>query len=254
MGKIRCGYGSEWHLLRYLGYHRDELSRQVLTLTGGELVRWLDFGYHPTYDRFNYDRELVGLEFIDDQEVREEWKAFWPAHGNSQNWDAVGEINYGDHNEWLLVEAKAHVREIESHCGATNQKSIAKINAALGKTMVAFSDLTASLEIWQKKYYQYANRLATLYFLMKECKTAIPARLLFIYFIGDQRDDAECPQSEGEWRFVVEDMEEKLGIDQERELYQRVEHLYIPVNPENEKQGEPQNFKFWSGWCCRMKS
>ena len=81
-----------------------------------------------------------------------------------------------------------------------------------------------------------------LYFLMKECKPAIPSRLLFIYFIGDQRDDAECPQSKEDWHLVVEDMEKKLGIDRERKLYQRVGHLYIPVNPENEKQAEPQNY------------
>ena len=29
MGKIGYTYGSEWHLLRYLGYHRNELNRQI---------------------------------------------------------------------------------------------------------------------------------------------------------------------------------------------------------------------------------
>lgn len=32
-------------------------------------------------------------------------------------------------------------------------------------------------------YYQAANRMATLYFVQRE---QIPARLLFIYFLGDQ--------------------------------------------------------------------
>ncbi len=235
MGRIGCGYGSEWHLLRYLGYHRKELSDRIIEMTGGESIRWLDFGYHQTDDRFNFDKELVGLEFISDPDARGHWKAFWPAHGNSQNWDAVGEITYKDQQrEWLLVEAKAHVKEIESHCGASNEKSLAKINAALERTMAAFSDQTSLLDIWKEKYYQYANRLATLYFLMKECKPAIPTRMLFIYFYGDKRRDAmNCPQSKEDWGKEIRGMEKTLGIEREGELHQRVKQLYLPVNPEN---------------------
>jgi len=231
MGKIGYGYGSEWHLLRYLGYHRDELSKRVLKETGGEWITWLDFGYNLAMAPLNYDRELVGLDFIHDAKVKRGWKAFWPQTGNAQNWDAVGKINYGDHEEWLLVEAKAHLGEVISHCGAKSEHSINKIKLAFEKTMRACCDCPMDVEYWLSPYYQFANRLAVLYFLMRECKPAIPARLLFIYFTGDQRIDVECPEKEDGWRPIVKAMEEKLGIDTRGDLYQRVKHLFIPVNP-----------------------
>ena len=231
MGKIGYGYGSEWHLLRYLGYHREELSNRVLEVTGGEGITWLDFGYNQTTAPLSYDRELVGLDFIQDAEVIRSWKAFWPQTGNAQNWDAVGKINFGDHEEWLLIEAKAHLGEVVSHCGAKSEKSIAKIRLACKKSMNVFCDRPMDVDYWLSPYYQFANRLAVLYFLMRECEPAIPANLLFIYFTGDQRKDGDCPKAEGEWQPVIKAVEEKLGIDTSGELYQRVEHLFISVNP-----------------------
>jgi hypothetical protein len=111
MGKIGYGYGSKWHLLRFLGYHREYFSKEVLKITGGKDISWLDFDFSKHYAHLNNDRELVGLEFIQNPKVREKWSEFWPQTGSSQNWDAVGKISYEDHEEWLLVEAKAHVGE-----------------------------------------------------------------------------------------------------------------------------------------------
>lgn len=179
---------------------------------------------------------MVGLDFIENDAVKDLWKTFWPQTGNAQNWDAVGKINYGDHEEWLLVEAKAHFGEVKSNCKAKSGESIAKIRIALEKAACAFCDRPMGVEDWLSPYYQYANRLAALYFLMRECKPAIPTRLLFIYFSGDQRKEGDCPKVEGEWQPVIKAMEEKLGIDTRGELYQRVEHLFVPVNP-NLKRG-----------------
>jgi hypothetical protein len=233
MGKIGYGYGSEWHLLRYLGYHRDELSGMVLKETGGEFITWLDFGYKQTAAPLNYDRELVGLDFIHDAEVIRLWKAFWPQTGNAQNWDAVGKIEFGNHEEWLLVEAKAHLYEVVSHCGAKSENSLDQIKLALEKTMRDFCDPPIKVENWLSPYYQYANRLAVLFFLMREVQPVIPARLLFIYFTGDQRKDEVCPKGKEEWQIVIEEMEERLGVNPVKELTQRVHHLFLPVNPEN---------------------
>jgi hypothetical protein len=231
MGKIGYGYGSEWHLLRFLGYHRQYLSKQVLNITGGKDISWLDFRFSKKYAFLNHDRELVGLEFIKDPEVTKKWGEFWPQTGTSQNWDAVGKIEYGDHSEWLLVEAKAHGDEVRSSCGAVNPKSIEKINIALQKAIHSFGADKTSVENWLSPYYQYANRLASLHFLMKECNPAISARLLFIYFYGDHRPDEACPQNEDEWHQVLVDMEGKLGIDRLKNIYSRVHHLFLPVNP-----------------------
>ena len=109
MGKFEHGYGSEWHLLRYLGYHRHNFSEQIIKVIGGKNIKWLDFRFPKSNLPSKLDRELVGLEFIDDQDVLNKWRSFWPQSGTSQNWDAVGKIHHDGHDEWVLVEAKAHL-------------------------------------------------------------------------------------------------------------------------------------------------
>jgi len=231
MGKIGYGYGSEWHLLRFLGYHRDYLSKEILKITVGEDISWIDFGFSKNSAFLNNDQELVGLEFIQNTQVFQKWREFWPPTGSAQNWDAVGKIEYENHQEWLLVEAKAHLDEVRSNCGANSPKSIEMISGAFEKTMQSFCDNKTPINNWLSPYYQYANRLASLHFLMRECDPAIPTRLLFIYFCGDQRPDKKCPQKEEEWHKIIEDMEAWLGIDQSKDIYKRIHHLFLPVNP-----------------------
>jgi hypothetical protein len=231
MGKIGYGYGSEWHLLRHLGYHREDLSRKTLKETGGNSIEWFDFGFSKENAPLRDDKELLGLEFIEDEQVREKWKSFWPQTGNAQNWDAVGKIYFDDRDEWLLVEAKGHVGEIESKCGAANPVSKRRIYSALEKTSQTFGNQSGPVENWLEPYYQYANRLAVLYFLMKECAPSVDARLLFIYFYGENRDNCECPQDEQGWLPVIQKINDRLGVDKSYELAKRVHHLFLPVNP-----------------------
>ena len=230
MTEIGYGYGSEWHLLRYLGYHRNNLSEKVLGLVGPGTIEWIDFNFSDKNEPLNRDQELKGLEFFSgNEEVMDKWKSFWPQTGNAQNWDAIGRIDYGDHKEWLLVEAKAHIGEIISSCGAS-EESKAIIRSALEKTQAAFGS-NQPVKNWMNQYYQYANRLAMIYFLMKECDQPVKARLLFIYFYGDQREKVKCPQNEMEWRESITRIHNSLGINENSELMARVHHLYLSTNP-----------------------
>lgn len=234
MGKIGFGYGSEWHLLRHLGYHREYLLLKTLKVTGGNSVAWLDFEFSKENAPLRDDKEISGLEFIKDAQVLEKWKLFWPQTGNAQNWDAVGEIDFDDRDEWLLVEAKGHVGEMESKCGATNAVSKQRIYSALEKASRAFGNQSKPVENWLGPYYQYANRLAVLYFLMKECIRPVGARLLFIYFCGENRKNVECPQNKQEWLPSIHKANEWLGVDNNCELMQRVHSLFLPVNPDGD--------------------
>ena len=231
MGKIGYGYGSEWHLLRYLGYHREYLSQKVADVIGCHGVNWLDFSFSKENGPLRDDKEFIGLEFIHDPKVEEAWKSFWPQTGNAQNWDAVGQINFKGTTEWLLVEAKGHIGEIESKCGATNPASKRLIHSALEKTSNAFGNCRQPIENWFAPYYQYANRLAVLYLLMKECVPAVKARLLFIYFYGENREACECPQNEKGWLSAIQKMTDWLGINMQSELMGSVHDLFLPVNP-----------------------
>ena len=55
MSKVGYGYGSEYHLMRYLAYHRGVLKQQVDEATGGELINWLDFPFSASPQRFYHD-------------------------------------------------------------------------------------------------------------------------------------------------------------------------------------------------------
>jgi hypothetical protein len=231
MGKMGYGYGSEWHLLRHLGYHRAYLSQQVINIIGGQAVEWLDFEFSQENMPLQDDREFVGLGFIPDTQVQQKWKSFWPQTGNVQNWDAVGKIHLGDTIEWLLVEAKGHIGEVESRCSATSPVSKQVIYSALGKASKAFGNHVQPIENWLAPYYQHANRLAVLYFLMQECVPSVAARLLFIYFYGEDRKGLVCPQSEQEWLPAIQKMTDWLGIDKHGKLVPRVHYLFLPVNP-----------------------
>ena len=180
MAEMGDGFGSECHLLRYLGRHRNQLDQLVVAATGADSVRWLDFHFDP--EKLWPDGEREGLDFLpEDHPALAAWEKYWPQQGTQPNWDAVGIVTIRGHDEWLLVEAKAHLGEVISDCRAIERGGRSKIQEAL-------DELKQELDVpterdWLRRHYQYANRLAVLYFLSKN---DVPARLLHIYFVGDK--------------------------------------------------------------------
>ena len=61
MAEMGNGYGSEYHLLRWMGRHREAFDRVILETIGGNpsSIKWLDFKFNPntTWP----DAELKGL-------------------------------------------------------------------------------------------------------------------------------------------------------------------------------------------------
>jgi len=225
MADIGHGYGSECHLLRYLGRHRKQLDDQICEATDAAQIRWLDFPFNPTNSW--KDGEWKGLDFLPaDDPARLAWPEFWPVRGNPQNWDAVARVKFGSSWEWLLVEAKAHVEELHSNCGASEaggrpmiRKSLARVKEKLG---------AESGGDWLENYYQYANRLTVLWHMV-ECGT--PTRLLFIYFTGDEFPDNafDCPADEQGWAPALEAQRQYLGLEVDHSLSDRVHKIFSPV-------------------------
>jgi len=155
MADIGHGYGSEWHLLRYLGRHRHSLDSALLQATGASAISWLDF--HFTQNEPWWDGERLGLDFISDNDLLERWRAFWPNSGTPINWDAVGRLQFEARFEWLLLEAKAHLAELKSDTHASLRGGLSQIEAALDETKRALGVPPAA--DWLHGYYQYCNRL-----------------------------------------------------------------------------------------------
>ena len=129
--------------------------------------------------------------------------------------------------EWLLVEAKAHIDELNTNCGAKAEKSLYTITRALAETGKSLN--ITNPESWLNGYYQYANRLAVLHFLNKH---NVPARLLFIYFCGDERPDScICPADETGWTEALQKQDKHLGIQNSTgDLKNRVHRIFLDIN------------------------
>jgi hypothetical protein len=228
MGKIGSGYGSEWHLLRYLGYHRKKLQQQIITQTGGEKISWLDFNFSKKNKPRERDQEIHGIDFLDNK-IRKQWRTYWPQRGNIHNWGAVGKLFYEDKQEWLLVEAKSHVDEIFSYCGAKSTYSNEKIKDALILTKKAFNAEQVTVEKWLAPYYQYCNRLSMLHFLNERSKPKVLSNLIFLYFYGDEFRNRQCPKIADEWKPFIKKMYWHIGINEKKGLMNRVYSVYLPV-------------------------
>lgn len=282
MSKIGFGYGSEWHLLRFLGRHRNYLNEKIIDVIKMDETD-LKERIHTNIDRvdFDFDKkkkvhcdvELKGINFLNDDHLRgllgwgerndfsgkivKDWARFWPQTGNQQNWDAIGTVQIDSNPEILLVEAKAHLAEIESKCGAKEDGGLPIIKASINETIKYYQKKSLvsdenSCQHWLKPYYQFANRLCTLYFLTKN---NLKARMIYIYFIGDNDDlydngaglsDSFCPKSKDEWCNVktekgksgINKMYDYLGFqpDEEGEYkIERVHKVFINVRGEDNK-------------------
>lgn len=229
MGTMGYGYGSEFHLLRWMGRHRELLTAKVEDATGLERIRWLDFEFDCRKDI--PDAELKGLNFLkEDGHYDDVMSAYtlgkisWPQRGEQMNWDAVG-IS-GD--TYILCEAKAHVEEIERKHDPGNSASIGQRERAFSfakKVVGAKKDAD-----WMRNFYQMANRLYILA-LLKKCN--VKAVLLNMYFCGDKFPNGNyvCPRTPEEWRPIIREEFSALGLPENCDFVRTyIKEVFLPVS------------------------
>jgi hypothetical protein len=228
MARLNPSYGSELHLLRMLGRHRDYLNRKVCEGTRAEHVEWLDFpsGEKRTDKQGNvlWDREWHQLQFLPPADLaKKAWQAAWPAHRTGHSWDAIGRIRLGMAHEWLLVEAKANTEEMSSGCQAADRAGRSQIERALNATKAELGG--AADRDWTQPYYQFCNRLVALHVLSN---AGTPARLLYIYFYGDVGDQRRtCPESEDDWRVALARQDQHVGLPSRHALRHCIHKLFL---------------------------
>lgn len=235
MAEMGSGYGSECHLLRYLGRHRQRLDEAVTKATGAETVGWLDYQFDS--GRKWQDAEWKGLDFLGcrgnsaaaetNKRAMEGWRTAWPQRGNVPNWDAVGIVTMMGKKEWLLVEAKANCEELRSSCKAQDEGGRPLIKRTLAATKERLG--VSPDKDWLDGYYQYANRIAVLK-LLNEC--GVSACLLNIYFTGDSGDaQRTCPADDAGWRESLALLKTHIGLPVGHALESRMHELFLPVCP-----------------------
>ncbi len=215
MSKIGYGYGSEWHLLRYLGYHRNYLSDEIKKIIDCDNIQWFDFKFNTEGEQLHEEEEYKSINIFTKSiydNVKDDWCGFWPCTGNEQRWDAAGYLKNKENEIYLVVEAKGHSGEIVSPCKAKDKDSIDKISKAIDETIKNLEVVLTPNErdLWTKRYYQFANRLAFLYF----CNNILNLKVILInlYFIGDYNYPFICPKTKREWDIFMNSAKTEIGL------------------------------------------
>lgn len=222
---IERTYGSKYHFQGYRDHANEILDAAFLHAIGGrvEVLTWL----YPTTP--GTAEEPAGIEFLSPTNaVRQAWHDFWPTGGRQPSWDGIAKVQYGGATEWLIVEAKANQPEFASPPSEASELSLKKIRESLKSTQIHLGVHRSFC--WHGTYYQYANRLAFLYFLNVVAR--IPARLVFLYFMGETFPDRRpCPKSEERWKELINACHLTLGIPKQHALTDRVHDLFLKCGP-----------------------
>ncbi|MGK0465970.1 hypothetical protein [Clostridium sp.] len=189
--------GSRLYLQQYMVNSKEELSELIVAASPSLLsfmesknkIEWkspLDKPAKPGKGKFYEYRddflEVLGLDAVTYNNSVKKRKEFWPKNG--PQWDGLAVVNGNDGQKGLLlVEAKAHLNEINADLKADSQISIDMIKNSIA---IAQKHYGIDATDWTKHYYQLGNRIAFLYFMNEVLH--IPTWLVLINFTeGDYK-------------------------------------------------------------------
>jgi len=143
---------------------------------------------------------------------------FWPKNG--PQWDALGKSN----DKYFIVEAKANIPELKSPGTEASEKSIKLIEKSLNDVK-KYLNVDSSYN-WMGMYYQYANRIAHLYYL--RVLNNLDAFLIFIYFLNDS--SVNGPKSINEWENEIIELQKKIGLKNDNILSNYIFDIFVDYN------------------------
>lgn len=176
--------------------------RDLFHWPAGERIDWLSPVASDEYAEY-YDQGFV--ERLGVPTLRVPLHDFWPKSG--PRWDGLAKTNSG---KLILVEAKAYIEEGVAFRSKAGPSSRLKIQEALASAKKAFR--AADDAPWEAPFYQYANRLAHLYFMRE--RNGLDAHLLFLYFAD--APDVDDPCTVEQWQGAERLAKKCLGLGRHR--------------------------------------
>jgi hypothetical protein len=165
------------------------------------------------------DQEFINILGLKNK-IKQPLNEFWPNCGPL--WDALGL----DKNTYYIVEAKANIPEIVTPGTCADAGSKAKIVNAFSKVK-KYLGINNNVD-WSDTFYQYANRIAHLYYL--RVLNGIDAHLINIYFIND--DSVDGPHCTEEWYGAIKVIKQYLGIPKKNKLDKFIHEVFVDVKKE----------------------
>lgn len=218
--------GSQFHLQDLVNKRPDllnslilEANQSIRAAVGGD-IQWVSPRAEDDYLEYQDEEFLEGAGY---PQLGKELLSFWPAGGPVWDGLAAVPLKKDDRGGIIILEAKAHIKEVEGPgCGAKG-KSRDVIVKSFTETQRAMGIVPNNR--WLGKYYQYANRLAHLYFLL--ITREIPSWLVFLYFVGDVEQNGPARQ-EG-WKEVLEEVKEELALPQKHVLSAHIINVFFDL-------------------------
>ena len=178
----------------------DGAIAKTMGLEHGETVQWLS---PLESDGFAECRDHAFLKRLGIIPQYQRLEDFWPAQGPV--WDGLARTSSG---RCLLIEAKANIPEFSTSPTGASEGSLHQIRKAFDETR-AFLRVRTKTD-WSECFYQYANRLAHLYFLRELNK--VDAALIFVFFVGDTTVRDREPVSREGWQAAIDLADHHLGV------------------------------------------
>ena len=223
---------------RQLDKHRGSRPRCVLMVEGSQeevasrltrLVklpdvivspgdRWMPYG-KPAWEDGLWDLQRSSEVILNRPNdlvspcIQRQLQTWWlavPRRANAPNWDIASTCNIKGEPGLLLIEAKAHGKELsatgKSHATTSNgRKNHDRIGLAITEAAAEFQVSTAKRwDISRDHHYQLSNRFA---WSWKLASLGIPVVLLYLGFLNaqDMTNDGPLFQSEAEWTHALKD-------------------------------------------------
>ncbi|MEJ2120748.1 MAG: hypothetical protein P8Z76_08550 [Alphaproteobacteria bacterium] len=197
----------------------DLINGEVSTKLGidrDSLIEWLSPLQDDQFAEYSDGDFLERLNIPLDSD---ELSKFWPASG--PNWDGLARIGS---DKVLLIEAKAHIGEmISGPSSARNELSVDLIRSSLASVQ-SYCAAPSNLD-WNGPVYQYANRVAHLYFLRNV--HSINAHLGNVYFVNDR--EMGGPSTVDEWMGAIVLTKSLLGLRRHK-LSAYMHDIFIDVS------------------------
>ena len=220
MGRVKQPKGSKGSLkwIQVLvNEHPSILNKRINKFLNRDLelpIEWLSPRVDDDYAEY---RDEAFLDLLGIKLAKTELKEFWPNGG--PQWDALGRDSAT--GPYFLVEAKANIPELLSECQAKDPASLDLIKKSLFETQ---NHLKCKSHIdWTKGFYQYANRVAYLYYL--HCLNDVDAYLVFVHFINDT---AHIPTSKSEWDGSIRLQKQLMGLSKHK-LHKYTIDVFVDV-------------------------
>lgn len=183
----------------------DVNLRNKLDSMIGEPLVWISplAGPENTYDEYElkdtYVCDKMGVSRYEAQELF----SFWP--NRQPQWDGLAFDATG--HTLYLVEAKAHLAELDSKCSATNSESKKLILDSMQSVHDRYFP-DGDFNSWINEYYQLGNRLTFLRILNENKFGHIDSvKLVLLNFVNDK--DYK-PTTEEKWNEHYEDVWSKM--------------------------------------------